>query len=263
MTKIPRTHAAIEVRDLSFSYGRAEVLHGLSFAVHPGEVVGLVGLNGAGKTTTIRILASILPGFSGSVRVNGLDAPRQALEVKRCIGYVPESGDLYESLTAFEYLELIGRLRGLRQASLRSRIEGIMQSFALSDKKWTRMRGFSRGMRQKVLIAGALLHNPDVLFLDEPLSGLDVQSSLLVRELIQGLARAGKAILYSSHVLDVVEQVCSRVLIIDEGRLVASGTMGELRSQSKGARLEEIFRSLTSVGEVEPAVARILDCVQT
>ena len=171
--------------------------------------------------------------------------PEQSIEAKRIIGYVPESASLYESLTAQEYLELIGRLREIEEKALKQKIVTLLETFDIAKQRFSRLATFSKGMRQKVLIAAALLHNPPVLLLDEPLTGLDVSSSLVMKDLLSALSREGKTVLYSSHVLDVVERVCNRVLIIHEGNLIADGTLDSLKDQTKGSTLEEVFRQLT------------------
>ena len=178
-----------------------------SFTLAKGEIVGLLGPNGAGKSTTIKIIAGILAAASGAVSVAGLELPRQAVEVKRRIGYVPEAAGLYESLTGQEFLELIGRLHDIEEETLQKRILGLLETFGLVSDRSSRLDTYSKGMRQKILIASALLHNPELILLDEPLTGLDVNTA------------DGKAILYSSHVLDVVERVCNRVIVIHQGRL--------------------------------------------
>jgi ABC-2 type transport system ATP-binding protein len=251
----------IEVENLIFRYHLAEVLHGINFSIGEGEIVGLLGPNGAGKSTTLKILTGILSSGSGSVRIQGLSLPEQALEAKRLIGYVPETAGLYESLTAQEYLELIGRLHEIEEKILKEKILALLEVLDIAKSRFNRLITFSKGMRQKVLIAAALLHNPPILLLDEPLSGLDVSTSLILKDLIQALAREGKTILYSSHVLDVVERVCDRVLIIHQGDLVADGSLDSLKDQTRGNTLEDIFRQLTHTADSAPAIARVLEAM--
>ncbi len=253
---------AIEVENLVFRYHLTEALHRISFSIESGEVVGLLGPNGAGKSTTLKILTGILSPGEGRVAINGLSLPEQNLEAKRIIGYVPESANLYESLTAQEYLELIGRLREIEERALQAKILTLLETFEISRQRFSRLATFSKGMRQKVLIAGALLHDPPVLLLDEPLTGLDVSASLIVKDLLSALSREGKTILYSSHVLDVVERVCDRVLIIHQGNLIADGTLESLKNQTKGSTLEEVFRQLTHTQNMEPVIARVLEAMK-
>lgn len=241
--------AAIEVADLTRAFGDKEVLRGVSFRVLPGEICGYLGPNGAGKTTTVKILCGLLRPDGGSVRIAGFD-PRQApLETKRRIGYLPESGALFDVLTPREYLTFVGRLYGLNGRDLESRIDGFLRAFHLEAHAGQNLLSASRGMKQKVALAAALLHDPPVLLLDEPLTGLDANSALIVKELLRRLAKRGKAILFCSHVLEVVERLCDRVVILDSGRVVADGAMKDIRAQA-GAGLEDFFRRLT--GSIEP-----------
>ena len=256
---MPKT---IEVENLVFRYHIEEVLHKISFSLESGEVVGLLGPNGAGKTTTLKILTGILAPGEGAVRIEGLSLPEQAVEVKRRIGYVPETAGLYESLTAQEYLELIGRLHEIEEKALKQKILTLLEVLEVEKARFKRLITFSKGMRQKVLVAAALLHNPSVLLLDEPLSGLDVRTSLIIKDLIQALALQGKTILYSSHVLDVVERVCDRVLIIHQGNLIADGSLDTLREQTKGETLEDVFRQLTHTDDTEPSISRALEAMK-
>lgn len=253
---------AIEVENLVFRYHLKEALHKINFCIDSGEVVGLLGPNGAGKSTTLKILTGILAPGEGRVRINGFSLPEQTIEAKRTIGYVPESANLYESLTAQEYLELIGRLREIEEKALKQKIVTLLETFDIAKQRFSRLATFSKGMRQKVLLAAALLHNPPVILLDEPLTGLDVSSSLVMKDLLSALSREGKTVLYSSHVLDVVERVCSRVLIIHEGNLIADGTVDSLKNQTKGSTLEGVFRQLTHSTDTEPMISRVLEAMR-
>jgi ABC-2 type transport system ATP-binding protein len=260
---MPPIDAAIRVDDLHFRYGAADVLHGLTFAIGRGEVTGLLGPNGAGKSTTIKILTGILEPRSGRVEVDGLSLPGQATALKRRLGYVPEAAELYESLSAQEFLELCGRLHDLDDRTLAARIETLLTSFGLLDQRLAALGGYSKGMRQKVLISAALLHDPSIVFLDEPLTGLDVESAVLVKTLLAALAARGRTIVYSSHVLDVVERICTRVLIVDKGRLVADGSPEALKTQAHETSLEAVFRDLTDAESAEPRVADILHSLES
>ncbi|MCW5976583.1 MAG: ABC transporter ATP-binding protein [Bryobacteraceae bacterium] len=252
----------VELDGVVFRYSRAEVLHGISFRLRPGEIVGLLGPNGAGKTTTIKLIAGILTPGAGTVSVAGLPLPERAVEVKRRIGYVPEAAVLFETLTGQEFLELSGRLHGVEEDALQIRIRALLESFDLGADRLDRLDSYSKGMRQKILIAAALLHNPDLILLDEPLSGLDVNASIMVKDLIAALASAGKTILYSSHVLDVVERVCDRVLIIHKGSLIADDSAETLKASTSEATLEDVFRRLTQSGDTDSAVGRIVAALQ-
>ena len=249
----------VTVEGLTFSYGGRQVLHGISFALERGEVVGLLGPNGAGKSTTIKVLTGILPPGGGSVRVAGCSMPTEAIEAKKRIGYVPEAAALFESLSGQEFLELMGRLQEVPEEVLQSRVGRFLKQFDLANDRLRRLDGYSKGMRQKVLLSAALLHNPDVVMLDEPLSGLDVNTGIMVRDLIAALAAEGKTILYSSHVLDVVERVCDRALVIHEGRLIADGSLESLKSATERGSLEDVFRQLTHTDETVSGVSEIIE----
>ena len=253
---------AIRVQGLRFAYGGAEVLHGISFDVRRGEVTGLLGPNGAGKSTTLRIITGILQPGAGIVEVEGFVLPGQAFELKQRIGYVPEAADLYETLSAQEFLELCGRLHEIEERPLQARVDAMFDAFGLSDERNQRLGTYSKGMRQKVLIAAALLHDPLLLVLDEPLTGLDADAAALTKSLLAALAAQGRTVLYSSHVLDVVERVCARVLILNRGDLIADGSPAELKAAARGTTLEEVFRQVTHSQSVEPRIARILDALR-
>jgi ABC-2 type transport system ATP-binding protein len=252
----------VQFKDVTFRYADAEVLHAISFALNKGEVVGLLGPNGAGKSTTIKIMAGILSPNAGFVQVAGHTLPAQAVDVKHCIGYVPESAVLFESLTGQEFLELCGRLQDTPETVLQERIASMLATFNLTSERDSRLDTYSKGMRQKILIAAALLHSPELILLDEPLSGLDVNAAILIKELIAALAASGKTILYSSHVLDVVEKVCDRVLIIDKGHLIADGTPESLKSGSAQGTLEDVFRKLTDAASVDAGISRIITSLE-
>jgi ABC-2 type transport system ATP-binding protein len=239
------TSPIVEVSDLVFKYGGAEVLHSISFQLNKGEIVGLLGPNGAGKSTTIKILSGILSQTSGHVSVCGLSLPESAIAVKERIGYVPEAAGLFESLSGQEFLELSGRLHDVEEQTLQSRIKSVLDRFGLSNDRLRRLEAYSKGMRQKILIGAALLHNPQLILLDEPLTGLDVDAQIMVKDLIAALAADGKTILYSSHILEVVERICDRVLIIHKGDLIADSSVQGLRDSTQKTNLEDVFRQLT------------------
>lgn len=253
----------IEFDKVVFSYGHTEVLHEISFQINKGEVIGLLGPNGAGKSTSLKIIAGILSADSGIVRVEGFRLPDEAIQVKQNLGYVPEVAILFESLTGQEFLELMGRLHDVPEETLQFRIAEILETFNLTSDRVSRLDAYSKGMRQKILIGSALLHNPDLILLDEPLSGLDVNAAIMIKDLLAALAAAGKTILYSSHVLDVVEKVCDRVLIIDQGKLIADGTSRSLMAETNQPTLEAVFRKLTGAAETGPGVHRIIAALQS
>jgi ABC-2 type transport system ATP-binding protein len=235
----------IETEGLGRYYGSQLVLQGLTLRVTAGEILGFLGPNGAGKSTTVKILTGMIKPDYGRARVAGFDVVEQPIEVKRRIGYVPESAALYESLTAREYLDVIASLYHLPRQPALQRIDELLDRFELSRSRDQRLSEFSKGMKQKVLIASALMHRPEVLFLDEPLTGLDANAALVVKELIRGLAAQGRAIFFCSHVLEVVERVCTRIVIINKGRAIADGTARAIADAAHAATLEDAFVALT------------------
>ena len=261
----PRATSAADllvVDGVTCQFGGVTAVNAVSFAVSRGELFGLIGPNGAGKTTTVKILTGMLSGYGGQARVCGFDVAAQPLEVKRRIGYVPESAALYDALTPREFLQFIGRLYGLTDSEIWRRAFEMLDLFGLTRELDDRMSTFSKGMRQKVLIVAGLIHNPQVIFLDEPLSGLDANSVVIVKEVITRLARHGKAIFYCSHVMDVVERICDRITIINDGRIIADGTFEQLQTQSKAASLERIFTQLTSAGGHEAVADRFIQAFE-
>lgn len=245
----------ITIRDLKKSYtGKELVLRGINLDIFPGQIIGYIGPNGAGKTTTVKILIGMLPEFAGQVEVFGYDMAKEPLEVKKRIGYVPETAALYDTLTPMEYLLFIGQIYGITRSEAVKRAEKMLQMFGLTDQTKIRMNTFSKGMKQKVLICAGLIHDPDILFLDEPLAGLDANTSMVIKEILAQLAEKGKTIFYCSHVMDVVERICDRIIIIDKGNIIANGTFDELQSMNKGKSLEGIFSRLTgSFGHADKA----------
>ncbi|OPY30900.1 MAG: Trehalose/maltose import ATP-binding protein MalK [Methanomassiliicoccales archaeon PtaU1.Bin124] len=224
----------------------------LSLEVHQGEVFGLLGPNGSGKTTTIRILNGIIKPTSGNVFVNGFDIRTHVDDVKRSTGLLAETPGAYEKLSPIEYLEFIGSLYDVKKELLPDRIDKLLNLFDLQDRSDDLIEGFSKGMRQKVLIAAALIHDPPIIFLDEPTSALDPRSSMVVRDLITDLSvKAKKTVFVSSHILPMMEEVCDRMGIINKGRLVALGTVKEISESTGSANLEEAFIALTG-GESRP-----------
>lgn len=244
---IDRRDVVVRLRGISKSYADKQALEPIDLDIHAGEVVGYVGPNGAGKTTTVKILTGITEEFSGSAEICGFDVRKDAIEVKRRIGYVPEVAALYESLSPLEYLQFVGRVHHMEDALIESRAVEMLNLLGLEGEHQSPMYNFSKGMKQKVLFTAGVIHNPSVLFLDEPLSGLDVNAVVLVKEVIAQLARAGKAIFYTSHLMDVVQNVCDRILILDKGRVLADGSFEELqKEQGTSQSLEGIFSQLTS-----------------
>ncbi len=249
----------LEVRGLCKRYSGLGVLNGVSFTIKPGEVAGYLGPNGAGKSTTVKILTGLIQPSDGVVLWKGQDVTKCPIEFKSCLGYVPEEPLLYPYLTGIEYLQLVGRLRGIGEKMLNEKIGALLSHFSLHRCRHSSLNSYSKGMQQKILLAAALLHNPDLLILDEPLSGLDVASALIVRSLIRSLAAEGKVILFSSHVLESVEKICSRVMILHKGSLVADDSVASLRDLMNLSSLEEVFSQLVIEEDTEKIARDIVD----
>jgi ABC-2 type transport system ATP-binding protein len=243
----------ISLQNLTKRFGSQTAVDALSFEIPAGQIVGFLGPNGAGKSTTLKMLTGMIEPSSGTATICGFDLCRDSLEVKRHVGFVPESGAVFESLTGLEYLEMIAALYGIPADPARARIRQFIAFFDLSFETLTDklLGAYSKGMRRKVVITAGLLHNPPVVFFDEPLDGLDANAAVGFKALIQTLAREGKTIVYSSHILDVVERVCDRVIIIDKGKLLLDGKPDELVATHNSGTLERLFTQLTGGTELE------------
>ncbi len=237
---------AIEFRGLAKSFGDIEAVQNLDIKIPRGQICGYLGPNGAGKTTTVKMATGMIAPTSGTALINGIDVVESPIQTKLMIGVVPETGALYENLTPIEYLTLVGRLYHLEPDAALEKAEEFLRLFGIADSSERMMTGFSRGMKQKVLISAALLHNPDVLFLDEPLAGLDANTALILKELLRELASQGKTVFYCSHILEVVEKVCDRVVILNGGEVVADGNVEQLKEMTHRTSLEDAFTELTS-----------------
>lgn len=238
---------------LTKRFGSQVAVDGVSFDVPAGQIVGFLGPNGAGKSTTLKMLTGMIEPTSGTASICGFDLRNQIIEVKRHVGFVPESGAVFESLTGLEYLEMVAALYGIPRTAARERIEQFIAFFDLGFATLTEklLGAYSKGMKRKVVITAALLHNPPVVFFDEPLDGLDANAAVGFKALIQTLAQEGKTILYSSHILDVVERVCHRVIIIDKGKLLLDGRPDELVAAHNSGTLERLFTQLTGGEQLE------------
>lgn len=252
----------LELRNLTKRYNRVTAVDGINLTVKPGEVYGYLGPNGSGKTTTVRMLTGLIEPSSGHIFYEGRDIREDLITYRKRLGYVPEEPLLYSYLTGHEYLQLVGRLRSIPHALLERKVERLLDLFSLHRHRYSAISSYSKGMKQKVLLSAALLHNPDILIFDEPLSGLDVTSMVIFRNIVQSLAREGKVILYSSHVLEVVEKVCSKVIILHKGRVVANENVGRLRDLMHSPSLEDVFSQLVVQEDTERVASDIVETMK-
>jgi ABC-2 type transport system ATP-binding protein len=244
----------IEAVGLTKRYGntreRPPAVDDLHLSLRPGELFGFLGENGAGKTTTIKMLTGLIPPTSGVARIGGHDVRREPLAAKRLVGYVPDNPFLYDRLTGREFLRFLADLYGVPAGPAReARMEDLLALFELDPKANAPIGGYSRGMRQKIALAGALLHDPRALFLDEPTVGLDPRSARLIKDILSQLRDRGAAVFFSTHILEIAERMCDRVIIINNGEIIASGTVDELRRMQGAGSLEDIFLKLTGGAE--------------
>jgi ABC-2 type transport system ATP-binding protein len=251
----------LKARELTKRYGGILALDRVSFDLHPGEIVGYLGPNGSGKSTTVNLVVGLLEPSGGSISLDGISLADDPIAYKRRIGYVPEEPYLYAHLTSSEYLTLVGRLRGINAGPLEEKISTLLRLFQLHDSRYKSMTAFSKGMRQRVLVAAALLHDPHLLVLDEPFSGLDVNAGLLFRSLLRLLADEGRMILFSTHRFDMVEKLCSRVVILSAGRVAAEHRMSDLNGVD-GQSLEETFVRVTQQADYAPVARQIFDVIR-
>ena len=234
----------LEARSLTKYYGPLPALRDVSFIAKPGQILGYLGPNGSGKSTTVRMLVGLMEPSNGDVLWKGKSIFQDLPGYRKQLGYVPEEPFLYTHLTAPEYLRLVGGLRGVDDAVLETKIDRFLELFDLEDDKYSTLSAFSKGMRQKVLLASALMHNPELIILDEPFSGLDVSAALMLRNVIKSLADEGRTILMSSHVIEVVEQMCTDVVILSDGKVVAHDRVDRLRRLQHDESLEHVFVKL-------------------
>jgi ABC-2 type transport system ATP-binding protein len=253
----------IKAEGLTKRYGSAVAVDGIDLEVGAGEIVGILGPNGSGKTTTAKMCTGLLDTSAGSVRFNGQNIADDLIAFRKRLGYVPEEPHLYTFQTGREYLELVGRLRELPETLLDRKIDGLLDLFGLVDAANQSISSYSKGMKQKVLLIAALLHDPDVLIFDEPDSGLDVTTTLVLRHLVRALAEQGKAVLYSSHVLDIVEKLCDRVIVLHRGLVVADDSVANLRQLMTRSSLEQVFAQLVMRQDPERTARDIAAMVAT
>jgi len=265
MGRIPRPEvcAVLELRRVSKLFAGIPAVDRVSFSARPGEVTGYLGPNGSGKSTTMKMITGLIERSDGQILFHNKPVEEDLIGYKRRMGYVPEEPYLYTHLSGVEYLTMVAELRGLPDRRSREQIEELLTLLSLHDDRHASISGYSKGMRQKVLIAAALLHNPELVLLDEPFSGLDVGSALILRSLIQQLAGKGKVVLFSSHELDTVERVSQRVVILHKGKIVADDSIANLRSLMALESLEAIFSQLAVEVDTDALASRIVETTQS
>jgi ABC-2 type transport system ATP-binding protein len=252
----------LELQNLYRSYRGIPAIENVSFKVAPGEIVGFLGPNGAGKSTTVKIVTGMLRPNDGRVLFEGQDIARDMVAFRAAFGYVPEEAHLYSYLSGLEYLQLVGRLRGLDESLIEVKATQLLKLLNLESWQYTPISSYSKGMRQRVLIAAALLHDPKLLIFDEPLSGLDVVSGRLFKDLLELLAAQGKAVLYISHVLEVVEQVCNRVIVIAKGRILADSPPSDLACLMSLPNLESVFAQLVQQQDTRQLAQQMVEVMR-
>ncbi len=251
----------LELRQVSKRFSGVPAVDDVSFIARAGEITGYLGPNGSGKSTTMKMITGLLEMSAGEILFGGQPIQRDLIAYKQRMGYVPEEPHLYAHLTGLEYLQMVGQLRGLASTALNEKIDGLLRLFSLHGDRHSPISAYSKGMRQKILISAALLHNPDLILLDEPFSGLDVGSALVLRSLIQELAARGKVVLFSSHELETVERVSSRVVILHRGKVVADDSIANLRTLMSLPTLESIFSQLAVEQDTSSVSRGIADLI--
>ena len=248
---------SISIERIAKNFGNVWALNGINTTIEKGEVRGLLGANGSGKSTLMKILLGLIRPDNGLVNVEGIDPTINPIGVREIVGYVPENPRLYDFLSGVEYLDFVADLHGLSLEVKKQRIEEFLSAFDLREQGNDLISGYSMGMRQKVAISAALIHRPHVLILDEALNGLDPRTAKIVKDTITKLASDGVTVLFSTHVLEIAEAICQRITILDKGRILAEGSMEELRSGAKESNLENIFLSLTGSSDIQGIVEAI------
>jgi ABC-2 type transport system ATP-binding protein len=252
----------LELQNLSRNYRGIPAIRNVSFRVDAGEIVGYLGANGSGKSTTVKIITGLLQPNDGRVLFQGRNIREDIVSFRTALGYVPEEAHLYTYMSGLEYLQLTGRLRGMREQLIQAKATRLLKLFGLDSWQHSPISLYSKGMKQRVLISAALMHDPKLLVFDEPLSGLDVVSSRLFKDLLLELAAAGKAILYISHVLEVVEQVCNRVVVISQGQILADSAPSELTSLMNLASLESAFTKLVQQQDTRATAREMVEIMK-
>jgi ABC-2 type transport system ATP-binding protein len=252
----------LELRNVSRSYRGIPAIKDVSFRVEAGEVVGYLGPNGSGKSTTVKIIAGLLQPNDGQVFFEGRNIQEDLAGFRAMLGYVPEEAHLYTYLSGLEYLQLVGRLRGMSERTIAAKGREMLRLLDLDSWRYSPISSYSKGMKQRVLIAAALMHDPKLFVFDEPLSGLDVVSARLFKDLLQELAKQGKTILYISHVLEVVEQVCDRVIVIARGKILANAAPAELARLMELGNLESVFAQLVRQKDTKESARQLVEAMR-
>lgn len=252
----------ISIKHLNKYYGAKQILHNINLDIEAGQVLGYIGPNGAGKSTTVKILTGLISDFEGDVLIKRKSIKEHPVEIKRMIGFVPELAEIYDVLTPYEYLMFIGCMHNLDAEVCESRMNKMLSAFGLQEVIHQRMDSFSKGMKQKVLLTSGLIHNPEIIILDEPLSGLDANSVIIVKDLISKLAKEGKTIFYCSHMMDVVEKVSNRIILIDKGTIMADGSFASLKQQLGEQSLENMFAQITAGDSLQQAADNLLSAFE-
>ena len=252
----------IELNDFSGRYGDFTAVDNISFSAEAGKIIGFVGPNGSGKSSTITNIIGLQNNYSGEIKIFG-ESIKKGNEYKKRIGYVPEAGELYEVLTGSEYIDFVGKLYGVDGKTIERRAMQLAESFNIAEKLNIRISQYSKGMRQKVLIISALIHNPDILLLDEPLDGLDAQSIAVFKNLLMELAKKGKTIFYSSHIMEIVEEMSEDLIVINKGKIIARGTLSEIKQElnKEGLNLAELFQELTGTLDPKEAAGKLASVI--
>lgn len=256
---VDNSEIAVSIHNLRMSYGKNEVLKGIDLEIPKGQIIGYLGLKGAGKTTTIKILTGIISGYSGTVKILGKDISSKDAEYKRNIGYVPEAADIYDLLTPFEYISFLGEVYGMDADAVNNKAKKLMHLFGIEGEYHSTISSLSRDVKQKLLLIASLIHNPEIIFLDEPLNGLDSNGAAMVNEIILRLKSCGRTIFYSSHVMEMVEKISDRIVLIDKGRIAADGTFEEVKQRCSEGPLSEIFNQLTGFSRQREIADEFMD----
>ena len=256
------TNQILEIIDLKKSFGEKQVLKGINLKINKGSIIGYIGPNGAGKSTTVKIIMGLVTGYTGEIRIFGEDISKDDGSYKKKIGYVPEVPEIYDSLTGKEYLTLISQLYDIDYDKADDKARKLMDILGIADVYEKRISSYSKGMKQKLILISSLIHDPEILFLDEPLSGLDANSVMIIKEILSYLAKEGKTIFYSSHIMEVVEKISDRIILINNGEIVADGNFEELKSNYKESSLESIFNEVTGFHQYKELAENFISVVK-